>query len=106
MEKKRFTRRVESFICERCGTEVAGNGYTDHCPSCLWSKHVDIHPGDRESRCGGLMEPISAMPSGRGVRISYRCSKCGIVKKVVATENDNPDIIDALSLNPFHDKAS
>lgn len=38
---KNFTRVIEDFICENCGTEVKGNGYTNHCPKCLWSKHVD-----------------------------------------------------------------
>ena len=55
---KRFSRRTEDFTCEHCGTKVKGNGYTNHCPQCLYSKHVDINPGDRLSDCGGLMEPI------------------------------------------------
>ena len=53
-----FQRRIENFVCENCGYEVAGTGYTNHCPKCLWSKHVDIHPGDRSAACGGMMEPI------------------------------------------------
>ena len=49
-----FIRKTEDFICEHCGREVRGNGYTNHCPYCLWSKHVDINPGDRAAGCGGL----------------------------------------------------
>ena len=56
--EKRFTRTIENFTCGICGTEVKGSGYTDHCPKCLWSEHVDIFPGDRKAECGGLMEPI------------------------------------------------
>ena len=59
IKMKRFNRRIEDFTCEHCGTEVHGNGYTNHCPNCLWSKHVDINPGDRAADCGGLMEPIA-----------------------------------------------
>ena len=55
---KQFQRKKENFVCEHCGQEVIGNGYTNHCPSCLHSKHVDINPGDRAETCGGLMEPV------------------------------------------------
>ena len=60
MEQKRFKMRDEKFICENCGFDVKELGYTarDHCPNCLYSKHVDINPGDRSSECGGLLEPI------------------------------------------------
>ena len=38
----------EDFICENCGKDVEKSSYTarDHCPYCLYSKHVDINPGD------------------------------------------------------------
>ncbi|MGC8981457.1 MAG: RNHCP domain-containing protein [Minisyncoccia bacterium] len=55
--QKKFQRRIEDFRCERCGTFVKGTGYIDHCPNCLWSKHVDINPGDRKANCGGMMKP-------------------------------------------------
>lgn len=47
---KKFFVRDESFICEHCHKKVEKLGYTsrDHCPYCLYSKHVDITPGDRE----------------------------------------------------------
>ena len=48
---RRFTRTVGDFVCENCNTSVKGNGYTDHCPCCLYSKHVDINPGDRDCDC-------------------------------------------------------
>ena len=54
-----FIRKTEDFVCENCGQEVKGNGYTNHCPRCLYSKHVDINPGDRASDCGGLMKPVA-----------------------------------------------
>ena len=31
METKKFQRNKEDFICEKCGLEVEGNGYTNHC---------------------------------------------------------------------------
>ena len=74
---ERFLRKKENFVCEVCGTEVVGDGYTDHCPNCLWGKHVDVFPGDRESDCGGLMEPVGVEKKKGEWRILYRCQKCG-----------------------------
>ena len=57
---KKFNMIDENFICEHCGKEVKKAEYTarDHCPYCLYSKHVDINPGDRENTCKGLLKPI------------------------------------------------
>jgi hypothetical protein len=76
MEPK-FQRRIEDFRCENCGTQVVGNGFTNHCPKCLWSKHVDINPGDRSELCGGMMEPIGVESKADGYRILFRCTRCG-----------------------------
>jgi len=54
---KKFQRQKEDFVCGECGTTVSGTGYTNHCPQCLWSMHVDVNPGDRAAACGGMMEP-------------------------------------------------
>jgi len=48
LPEKKFQKRIENFTCEKCGLFVKGTGYTDHCPNCLWSKHMDINPGDRK----------------------------------------------------------
>jgi len=74
---KKFSRKKENFICEVCDTRVVGDGYTDHCPNCLWGKHVDVFPGDRKSDCGGLMEPVGVEEKKGEWRILYRCQKCG-----------------------------
>ncbi len=84
----RFTRTVEDFVCDHCGREVEGDGYTDHCPACLWSKHVDVNPGDRESECGGRMKPVRVIKGRTGASIEYECMKCGIEKKVKAAQRD------------------
>jgi hypothetical protein len=53
------------------------DGYTDHCPVCLWGKHVDFEiPGDRESDCRALMKPIEVQYIGGKYKILYRCSGC------------------------------
>ena len=71
-----FQRRVEDFVCDNCGATVEGNGYTNHCPQCLWSKHVDVHPGDRAQSCGGMMKPVSLQGSTPHYRIRHRCERC------------------------------
>ena len=76
IRKKRFTKRIENFTCGVCGTETKGSGYTDHCPKCLWSRHVDIFPGDRKAKCGGLMKPLGATQKEGKWRIFYRCQEC------------------------------
>lgn len=89
-----FIKKVENFRCEMCGELVVGDGYTDHCPKCLWGKHQDGEkPGDRASGCGGMMEPIAAQPAQMGWKIAYRCEKCGKKFTVKAAENDNREEI-------------
>lgn len=73
----RFQRKIEVFQCEHCATEVDGDGYTNHCPSCLWSKHVDIWPGDRKATCRGLMRPVGAEIRKGGHRLVHECVHCG-----------------------------
>ncbi|HCR42265.1 TPA: hypothetical protein DIV45_02815, partial [Patescibacteria group bacterium] len=41
MDRKNFIRTKEDFTCENCGHRVKGSGYTNHCPKCLYSQHVD-----------------------------------------------------------------
>ena len=73
-----FQRRNEDFICARCGREVRGTGYTNHCPVCLTSRHVDVRPGDRAADCGGLMYAVEAKQDGKkGYMILFRCEACG-----------------------------
>lgn len=79
----KFIARNEPFKCEHCGREVSpirfGGSYRNHCPFCLWSKHVDGDvPGDRASSCQGLMEPIGVTTkSGGEFTLVHQCIKCG-----------------------------
>jgi len=86
-----FTRKIEDFVCGNCGEKIKGNGFTNHCPHCLWSKHVDINPGDRASSCQGLMKPerIEKGDGGREYIIVHQCVKCGYEKRNRTSEEDN-----------------
>jgi len=101
MQKKKFQKRIEDFVCEKCGAFVKGTGYTDHCPECLWSKHVDVNPGDREAECGGLMEPIGVEVKGGEYIIHYQCQKCGYKFRVKARPEDNFEEILKLVSKPL-----
>jgi len=91
---KNFIRVRENFECERCGRKVEGDGYTDHCPACLWGKHVDKEiPGDRLSDCGGLMEPVGAEYKSGKFKIFYKCVKCKHKFFVREGKGDNREIL-------------
>jgi hypothetical protein len=88
--RKNFVRKKEDFSCGNCGLKVKGSGYTNHCPNCLYSKHVDLNiPGDRKNSCGGLMKPIGVEKKGENYIILHQCLKCKEVKKNKAGKNDN-----------------
>ncbi len=90
---KSFTRNIEDFTCEQCGFLMEGDGYTNHCTQCLWSKHVDVYPGDREELCRGMMEPITVSVSAGIYNITHRCVLCGKEKINKASKGDNFDMI-------------
>ncbi len=93
---KNFTMRDESFICENCRKEIKPLGYTarDHCPYCLYSKHLDIMPGDRLNECKGLLKPIGIEKFKDTYKIVYKCEKCNeFHKNIIAKDDDMTEII-------------
>ena len=97
---KRFHMINENFVCEHCGSEVTKSSYTarDHCPFCLYSKHVDINPGDRLNSCLGLLKPIGIEKYKDTFKIVYLCEKCGKTHKNIMEKEDNMDLIISLSV--------
>ena len=93
---KKFTKIDEEFVCEHCGKKVQKLGYTcrNHCNYCLYSKHLDINPADREETCHGMLKPIQViLDSKKGYVIIYKCEKCGAIRKNKAAIDDNMDLI-------------
>jgi len=86
---RHFQRRREDFVCEVCGLAVQGTGYTNHCPRCLWSKHVDVFPGDRAATCGGLMQPVAVEMRGQQYVLVHRCTRCGAVRRNKVAKADD-----------------
>ena len=103
MEPARFTRRREDFRCRHCGAEVRGTGYTNHCPHCLWSRHVDLTPGDRAASCGGPMEPVGALSEGGGLVVVQRCTTCGHTWRNRVAPTDDREAVLALFGHPVPD---
>lgn len=97
---KHFTKNIEDFKCGHCGANVVGNGYTNHCPRCLWSRDVDINPGDRRSPCGGLMRPIHLETVRDDYIITHKCEKCGKERRQKTADDDDMDEIIRLGANP------
>ena len=96
---KRFNMIDEEFICENCGNTISKLKYTarDHCNHCLYSKHVDIMPGDRQNKCLGLLKPIGIEKFKNTYKIIYKCTKCNQIHKNIMAIDDNYDEIIALS---------
>jgi len=89
MQTKKFQKNKEDFVCDKCGHLNIGNGYTNHCHKCLWSKHVDVNPGDRAEECCGLMEPVSLENLSDIFYVVHECKKCGLIKRNKAQAGDD-----------------
>lgn len=100
---KKFQRKVEDFTCEHCGYFVTGSGYTNHCPKCLYSKHVDNNPGDRANDCKALMKPIAALYSNGSYTIQQQCTICGDKVRVKANSNDDTTLLIELTTHVLYD---
>ena len=96
---KKFNMIDENFICDNCKKEVKKLNYTarDHCPYCLYSKHVDINPGDRLNNCHGLLKPIGIEKYKDSYKIIYRCNKCMQLHKNIIAKDDDMDMIIKIS---------
>lgn len=94
-ERKWLGSRSEEFRCRHCRMFVGpvryGGRHRNHCPYCLYSRHVDgDRPGDRAGTCGASMAPIGsfARPKGEQV-IVHRCAGCGLERhNRVAADDD------------------
>ena len=93
---------AQSFTCGHChrfiGPLPSGGHHRNHCPFCLYSRHVDDRfSGDRSSACGSLMAPIGAFqrPNGEHV-VVHRCLGCGFERFNRIAADDDFDLVLAL----------
>lgn len=94
----------EQFLCANCGKGIKATGFIgtknrNHCPFCLYSKHVDILPGDRKENCRGLMEPVGLTFKHEGegkqgeIMLVHQCLKDKKISINRIAGDDNPEEI-------------
>lgn len=103
---RKVAEGLESFKCGHCrafvGPTVAGGRHRNHCPLCLYSRHVDrSFPGDRACECRSLMQPagLSTRRNGEQV-IVHRCLGCSVERVCRVAADDNPVAVMRLPLVP------
>jgi hypothetical protein len=86
--------QADSFRCAHCHLQVSANPSLagvqnrNHCPYCLWSRHVDAQrAGDRLASCGAEMKPVGLTlkatrkkygPAKAGeLMLIHQCQGCG-----------------------------
>jgi DNA-directed RNA polymerase subunit RPC12/RpoP len=94
-----------AFICGNCGNGVVatenGTLNRNHCPACLWSRHVDLRTGDRMSVCRGMMEPIGIWVKSDGEwSLIHRCVKCGSLRTNRIAGDDSYEELMRLASKP------
>ena len=98
--------RQSSFRCGHCSLDVStvatGTAHRNHCPNCLWSRHVDDSPGDRAAHCRSLMEPIAVTVRGDGEWVLvHRCAGCDELHLNRTAADDNPLILLRVAVRPL-----
>jgi hypothetical protein len=95
------------FTCKHCGIfvsampVVSGVVNRNHCPICLYSRHVDLFkPGDRLCACKGLMAPVGLtlkqsrdkyVAGNRGeLMLIHHCTACGVLSINRIAADDDP----------------
>jgi RNHCP domain len=94
-----FRSLTEEFRCRHCRLMVfpppSGGRHRNHCPYCLWSRHVDGRvPGDRASDCGRAMEPVGTFHRHNGEQVVlHRCLGCGTDRHCRVAADDDPTLL-------------
>jgi hypothetical protein len=83
---------------------LSGVNNRNHCPYCLWSRHLDLFSaGDRLSACKGQMKPIGlTMKKSRNkyriksrgeLMLIHECVECGDLSINRIAADDDPDSV-------------
>lgn len=96
----------EAFVCGKCNTTIvppeSGTEQRNHCPRCLWSRHVDLRTGDRLCSCRGMMEPIGVWARSKGEwAVIHRCTSCGFVRINRIAPDDDEVRLFSLAARPI-----
>jgi hypothetical protein len=79
-----------------------GGRHRNHCPGCLYSRHVDDkRPGDRAARCGGSMAPVGVFARRSGEQVVvHRCLTCGVERRNRIAADDDIAVVLRLPVVP------
>jgi RNHCP domain len=95
----------DTFRCVHCSFAIEkrayGTRHRNHCPRCLWSRHVDERPGDRRSDCKSRMEPIAIAVREDDWVVIHRCLGCGVLKSNRIAGDDNVGHLISLAARPL-----
>lgn len=98
------------FKCVNCRTIISADPFLsgvhnrNHCPYCLWSRHMDLHrAGDRLCACKSAMRPVALTLKktnkkyGSAVQgelmLVHRCTGCGQISINRIAADDVPETI-------------
>ena len=120
--QSRYQQSSGDFTCLHCSNPVSANSLLsgvnnrNHCPICLWSRHLDMfQAGDRLSACKGMMEPVGLTlkqtnkkygPAAQGeLMLIHLCGECGKASiNRIAADDVSEKILEiyqeSLSLDP------
>lgn len=108
------TQTFGDFRCIHCGHIVSGAHWLsgvnnrNHCPYCLWSRHLDLYAaGDRLSACKAPMQPMALTTKhsrnkysrGHGeLMLVHLCTDCGNVSiNRIAADDDAGTLLEVFN---------
>jgi len=113
--------RERGFTCIQCSSpvsadrEISGVNNRNHCPCCLYSRHVDEYKaGDRKSDCLSRMQPIGLTLKQTHKRygnalqgelmLIHRCKGCGKISiNRIAADDDAARIYELFETSTHHE---
>jgi hypothetical protein len=107
-KRERVESRNGEFRCKECktivGVPISGGRHRNHCPLCLYSRHVDRStPGDRVSDCRSMMRPVGLCTRRDGEQmLVHECLGCGVIRHNRVAADDNVVATMRLPIVPAH----
>jgi hypothetical protein len=108
--RERVESRTGEFRCKKCktivGAPISGGRHRNHCPLCLYSRHVDRSvPGDRASECRSMMRPVGLATRCDGEQmLVHECLGCGAIRRNRVAADDNVVATMRLPVVPVRDR--
>ncbi len=107
----------DGFLCKHCNVYVSSASFLsgvqnrNHCPYCLWSRHVDLYQaGDRLSACKSPMKPIGLTvkairkkygPGHGELMLIHLCIECDRLSINRIAADDDPQRVFSAFLDSF-----